>query len=129
MRALIIGPDEKLAIKKVVDYAVSHPWDVTSGTVPGHNPAYVCHVPDGYRCVFTITKTPQKTYKQLSVSVPKQGMFPSPEAMVALADEFGFERRGRGELGDVLDITQCIEKDRWLVRQEENSVQVIQEIL
>lgn len=122
MRPLVIGPDEKKLIAAVMEYARAHPWSPLSGTIPGHNPRYVCEIPHGFRCCFTITDAPGgKQFRQLSVSVPGE-RFPAPEAMVMLGDEFGFQRSSKSDL----DITKCSEKDGWLVMQMENCINMAQ---
>jgi hypothetical protein len=89
MRALIIGPDEQAAIRKVVDYATDHCFTPDANWVPGDQPDHVVRVPDGYRCVFTLTKRDGKLFRHLSISVSGP-LFPSPEACIMLAKEFGF---------------------------------------
>lgn len=114
MRALIIGPEEQAAIAKVVAYAMEHFFYPDSSIVPGDNPAYVAHVPDGFRCVFTFTKHKEgDIFRHLTVSVPGN-MFPSPEACIVLAKEFGFTASDEG-----FDLVARIEKDRWMAMPNE----------
>lgn len=125
MRVLIIGPDEQAAIRKLVAYAMDpqHFFLPGSGIIPGDDPNHVVRVPDGYRCVFTLTKHERKLFRHLSISVPRQGMMPSPEACVALAKEFGFTSSDDG-----LDLIARIEQDGWLVQPDkgENCIVMVQ---
>jgi len=126
MRALILGPGEQAAIAEVVAYAMepSHHYRI-GDPVPGNNPKFVAHIPDGFRCVFTLTHDKGKLYRHLSVSVPAP-MMPSPEACVVLAKEFGFTASDNG-----LNLVARIEKDKWLAglgRQDEHCVVILQPI-
>jgi hypothetical protein len=69
MRALIIGPDEKASIAKVVAYAEQpENWYNFPGSnfIPGENPEYIAHIPMGYRCCFTFTKEKRWTLPPLN---------------------------------------------------------------
>jgi hypothetical protein len=115
MRALIIGPDEKQAIARVVAYATDreHWYCFAPGAaVPGDSPEYVAHVPDGFRCVFTLTLTQGKVYRHLSVSVNGVDRLPSPEACVALAIEFGFTASNQ-DAADNMDLVMLMQSDGW----------------
>ena len=108
MRVLIIGPDEKAAIAKVVAYAMepSH-FHKIGGPIPGDNPAFVADIPDGFRGVFTLTQHGGKLFRHLTVSVTG-GKFPSPEACVLIAKEYGFTASD-----DELSIEKRIVQDGW----------------
>jgi hypothetical protein len=128
MRALIIGPDQKAAIAKVVAHAMEpdHFYHAASGQIPGDDPNFVAHVPVGFRCVFTLTKHGGKLFRHLTVSVPDKDRFPSPEAMIALAREFGFTTSD-----DSFDLTARLERDRWLIsegHEGENCMVAVQPI-
>jgi hypothetical protein len=123
MRPLIIGPDERAAISTLVGFAAEpenwfHP---ESGIVPGLNPAYAVHVPIGFRCVFTITQAEDKRFRHLSISVPDKGRYPSPEAAVMLAKEFGFTPPGAG-----LDLVDLVRNHHWIVDKMENCIVLAQ---
>jgi hypothetical protein len=128
MRALIIGPDEQASIAKVVAYAMEpeHWYNADkSGPVPGDNPAYVVHVEDGFRCVFTFTQHKGALYRHLTISVTGT-LLPAPEAAVALAKEFGFTTSD-----DSLDIVVRMQRDRWIAgtgHAGENCVVVVQPV-
>jgi hypothetical protein len=128
MRALIIGPDEQAAIAKVVAFATEpQHWYAPGPTapIPGENPEYVAHAPDGFRCVFTFTKHESGLFRHLTVSVQAQkGTLPSPEACVALAKEFGFTAST-----DDLNLIARMEKDGWMTstgHEGENCIVVVQ---
>jgi hypothetical protein len=109
MRALIIGPDEKAAIRKVVAYAMEPDhFFRDGGSPPGSDPNFVAHIPDGFRCVFTFTRHQGKLFRHLTVSV-NGPLLPSPEAGVMLAKEFGFTASD-----DSLDVVLRMQNDGWL---------------
>jgi hypothetical protein len=127
MRALMIGPDEKTAIDKLVAFAMEpdHFFVPGNGIVPGDNPDYVTHVPDGFRCVFTFTKHKNKLFRHLTVSVTGSKL-PSPEACIMLAREFGFTAGS-----DNFNLIERMEKDRWMVSQGaegENCIAIVQPV-
>jgi hypothetical protein len=131
MRALIIGPEEQAAIAKVVAYAMEPQHWYTPGPTaltPGNNPEFTAHVPDGFRCVFTITLYEGEEYRHLTVSVDgNKGLLPSPEACVALAKEFGFTASG-----DDLNLIARMERDGWLTstgHKGENCIVVVQPLI
>jgi hypothetical protein len=129
MRALIIGPDEQATIAKVVAYATEPGHWYTPGpsaAIPGDNPEYVAHVPDGFRCVFTFTQHEGKLFRHLTVSVNAKDKYPSPEACVSLAREFGFTASG-----DELDLIARMQQDGWLAspgHEGENCIVVVQPV-
>jgi hypothetical protein len=109
MRLLIIGSNEKEAIMASVSHAMMNQYKPGISTmVPGDDPDFVVNVPDGFRCVFTITSLNDTLYRHLSISVPG-GKYPSPEASVMLAKEFGFTTSS-----DSLAIEDRV-KDGWMV--------------
>lgn len=112
MRALILGPDEKAAIAKVVAYAMEpdHFYIPGASPLPGDDPDFVAHVPDGFRCVFTLTRHHGNLFRHLSISVPDRNLRPSFEAIVMLAKEFGFIASDQS-----LDLIPRLERDGWLV--------------
>jgi len=116
MRALIIGPDEQAAIAKLVAYAKEHIYEPgKSRVVPGDDPAYVVKIPDGFRCVFTYTKHNGGLYRHLTASVPTE-KYPSPEATVMLAREFGFTE----SVTEGFDLIERLKRDGWMVSMNEN---------
>jgi hypothetical protein len=93
MRPLIIDSAIKAKAANVVRYAALHPYLIPNagGQVPGDNPRHVLKPGFGYRCVFSYTRTPTATYRDLSVSVSARGKFPNPFALYTIAtDLFGF---------------------------------------
>ena len=89
MRVLLIDDQVKAGVKKVVDYAQSHPFYLPAGgPVPGDNPNYVAHLMT-YRCVFTFTQVKAQTWRHLSISVSSAD-YPNPFAAYTIAELFGF---------------------------------------
>jgi hypothetical protein len=66
----------------------------------GDDPDFVCVIPLGYRCVFTLDEQPCGLCRHLSVSVLGQGAAPNPAAVEMLAAEFGF----RGGVKDMFAV-------------------------
>jgi hypothetical protein len=101
MRPLLIGPEQKAEIKRVMDYAQAHPYNIHQlyrivggrEQPPGDNPEFVCLIPIGYRCVFTIEQQQGGWMRHLSVSVNKLGVYPNEHALEMLAAEFGFKHK------------------------------------
>ena len=99
MAILVINEDSKSEIQRVVKHAKEHVYslddlfDIKNGRleVPGDDPAFVCVIPDGFRCVFTIENQPSGKYRHLSVSVSRKNKLPSVPAMEAIMEEFGFD--------------------------------------
>jgi hypothetical protein len=96
LRILVIGEAEKEAASRLVAFAErpeNHykppaPNDTAPGPAPGDNPNFVVRFLD-YRCVFTITETPQGIFRHLSISVPAKNRFPHPAAIQEIAHLFG----------------------------------------
>jgi hypothetical protein len=127
MRALIIGPDQRAAIRRVVAYAMEpdHFYRI-GGPIPGDDPNFVTHVPQGFCCVFTYTQHEGKLFRHLSIAVPGKDRRPSPEAAMMLAREFGFT------VGDnSFDLSDRMENDGWIFsegHEGENCIVVAQPI-
>ena len=126
MRVLILGPKERQTIQRLVAYAQERDnWydlDATAGKVPGEDPMHVAHIPDGFRCVFTISRKDGELLRHLSVSVPSEN-YPSPEACVELGKAFGFTASS-----DSLNVQERMLKDGWIVglHQTEHCVVIVQ---
>lgn len=100
LRPLILRPEERKEIKRVMDFANAHRVDFGSlkagaeGVIApvGDNPNYCCVVPVGYRCVFSIEQQPPPMgwTRHISISVIGQGDAPSIPAVDMLLTEFGF---------------------------------------
>lgn len=123
MRALIIGPEQTQEIRRVVEHAERNYYE-PGMSLPGDDPAFVVHVPDGFRCVFTITRYQGQLYRHLTVSVPDPEKYPSPEATVVLAKEFGFTASDGS-----LEIRKRVVVDGWMAspgHEGEHCIVVIQ---
>jgi hypothetical protein len=98
-RPLIIGKEEKAAIKNLMFYAENNKINLKRMRMimdrllapPGDNPNFLITLPVGFRVVFTIEQHPGGWHKHLSVSVPGKGHWPSIEAVDMIAQEFGIE--------------------------------------
>lgn len=124
MRMLAITPENQAKVDAVVSYAMDHPSFVAGkefvGGRPGDNPAHVAEL-DTYRCVFSITRAENRTWRDLSISIPRKGNYPNPYAAYSIAQMFGFT----GWNERTVDVP-----DEWLVHvmQEDNCIRFMQEI-
>lgn len=105
MRALIIDDSSLAEIQRVREHAETHRLTlyeikkIMEGVDPpiGDNPQFVCSVPVGYRCAFSIEEhMNHRIIRHLSVSVNTPGKWPHPAAIAQLMQLFGF----RGKIGD-----------------------------
>jgi len=100
LRPLVLTDTQHADIKRVTDhadvhrYSVQDMFDLMGGrrNPPGDDPNFVCIIPIGYRCVYTIEQLEEGLCRHLSVSVMGggSGIGPSPEAVLALMTAFGF---------------------------------------
>lgn len=98
MRVLSIGQAEKKVIGQLVAYAESHRIGIHrlfaimrgSERPPGDDGNFVCHLPHGFRCCFTIEQQAIGWCRHLSVSVSGD-KYPNENAVAFLAKEFGFK--------------------------------------
>jgi hypothetical protein len=92
LRPLFITDELKAEVKRVLDFASGNfYYPGKSETIPGDDPRHVLEIPTGYRCVFSITISPQgKPWRHLSISVPKKGAVPHPISAFVIAALFGF---------------------------------------
>lgn len=98
MRALLIGPTQKAAVQQVLDYAEAHRFPramlvaaMNAGKpILGDDRGFLCELPVGFRCAFSIEQHPAGWHRHLSVSVNVPGKLPPPPAMDAIMTLFGF---------------------------------------
>jgi len=92
MRPLVLDDRQKAKAMAVVQFAQRNLYyPGKSETIPGDDPRHVLIIPLDYRCVFSITVSPEdKHYRHLSISVPKAQKYPHPVAAFMIADLFGF---------------------------------------
>jgi hypothetical protein len=125
MRPLILDEIQKAKVKEVVDFARTNLYyPFKSETIPGDDARHVVNIPVGYRCVFSITVTPDgKHWRHLSISVPKREKYPHPAAACVIADLFGFT-------GYDADHPSETPPRDWLmsVNKEDNCVVLAQEL-
>ena len=90
LRPLLIDDIAKRKAREVVEYAKLHPYDpVGRGSIPGDNPYHTYQIND-YFCVFTLTRSENKLWRHLTISLPGRA-FPHPFAVWTIAtDLFGF---------------------------------------
>jgi hypothetical protein len=108
LRPLVLTETERALIRQVIDHAAHHVLNrsriekIIAGKEepPGNTPEFTCVIPLGYRCVFTLEEQPPGICRHLSISVLGEGAAPNPEAVEALATEFGF-RGGLTEMDAV----------------------------
>lgn len=100
VRPLILAGAQHADIKRVMDYADVHRlsvkdmFDLMGGRrkPPGDDPGFVCVIPVGYRCVYTVEQQAEHGMcRHLSVSVLGSGTAPSPESVLMLMLAFGFK--------------------------------------
>lgn len=95
MRALVIDDQARAKARRIREFAEQpENWYLVDGSdrelkAPGNDPRYAACL-STYRCVFSITKTPDGLYRHLSISVPSSGL-PNPYAAFMIAELFGFE--------------------------------------
>jgi hypothetical protein len=91
MRPLILDAETKQSVQRVIDFA-SLPENTyipaNNAQPPGDNPQYVAQL-NSFRCVFSITESKGKRFRQLSVSIPSK-LFPNAIAVFTIASLFGF---------------------------------------
>jgi hypothetical protein len=98
LRPLAIGPEERKVVAALMKAADEHRLDrqdlynIMEGLrpPPGDEPVFVCVLPFGYRCVYTVENHPAGWCRHLSVSVEGDGDAPNPAAVLLLMDAFGF---------------------------------------
>ena len=100
MRALIISDETKQKIKEVITYAEEHPFTLeylhrmTAGKeIPmGNIYQHVCHIPIGFRAVYSI-ELQNKKVRHLSVSYYKKKRPPTAIEMEEIMKLFGFKNK------------------------------------
>lgn len=94
MRALIMNPQTRRRIEKVVRHAFQNPHTLErqrANQVPGDDPNHVVCVPLGWRCVFSVDEDPDGDFwRHLSVSVEGAGKWPNPHGVDMLLAAFEF---------------------------------------
>ncbi len=99
MRALIIGQEEKQKLQALVAHAEKNIFSIDDLldtfnkelSPAGELAGFVCDIPNGYKVVFSINRTPAGNLRHLSVSVDTPGRMPSPESVEMIMKEIGFE--------------------------------------
>jgi hypothetical protein len=98
MRALVMGPEFKAAMKRLADNAEANRLDEKAilemaygnATPPGDRAGFVETVAVGYRVVYSIEKHFDKWLRHASISVDSPGKLPNVAAVEAIAKELGF---------------------------------------
>lgn len=105
MRALVITPAVKRHVSRVREFAESNPISLYQikkiiegvSPPPGDDDRFVCAIPRGFRCVYTVeTHMNDTTVRHLSVSVDAPDKYPMPVAINEIMKLFGFT----GVVGD-----------------------------
>lgn len=107
MPVLVMGPDQREALKKVREYAEANP--VTSerfqrimhGEEPTvcEDPRFQAELPVGYRVAFSIEDQPKAgKVRHLSMSVDRRGKLPSLEVVLMVMEELGFRAKSFKEV-------------------------------
>jgi hypothetical protein len=92
MRPLVVDDIARSKVKRVLDHAQDRRNWYRPGKdarVPGDDPRFVAHL-DTYRCVFTITDSPDGVFRHLSISIPAALKYPNVFAAFTIAEMFGF---------------------------------------
>ena len=124
-RMLVIDPEAQAKVDMVREYATEHPSVVRDKKFldgpPGDDPRHVAHLAVGYRCVYSLTHEKNRYFRDLSISVPVDGKFPSPFAAYSIAKMFGFT--GWNEKTE--DVPEG-----WVAipMKEDNCIRILQEI-
>lgn len=116
---MMIGPEQRKQIEQAIAYAKDHFFVIDDnmpvGPPPGSDFHHVVFIPVGYRCVFSFTLVDGKDlFRQLSVSIDKIGLYPSPQSVFEIATEFGFigypggDVPGKDWIGDVVQVDNCV---------------------
>lgn len=93
MRVVVIGEPERRAAQAVIAHAGKPENAYVPGPkakVPGNDPRHVLWLGE-LRCVFSITKVNDRTYRHLSTSVGNRTSFPNPALVEEAAHLLGFE--------------------------------------
>jgi len=127
MSAFFFDDDYKFKIKKLKEYAESHPFstDDMLDRINGRLPAPVDTVGfwcalQGIKIIFTIEQFGDKTYRHLSISDHRPGKFPHPVLCQHIMEDFGFQHKLNGpaaptkcqiiiEKGIAINIAEIIE--------------------
>ena len=91
MRALVVDAWARKQVQRVLAWALDPKHWYRPGKdsrVPGDDYHFVATL-SSYRCVFTISESPQGTFRHLSISVPSEN-YPNPIAAFTIAEMFGF---------------------------------------
>lgn len=99
MRPLILTPAIKKEIHELIEWAekTKIPLDMNREIAEGKRPPigddrnYQIIIPMEYRCIFSIEEHPGGWMKHLSISIPYKSKYPHPEAVNAIAKEFGIK--------------------------------------
>lgn len=98
MRLLIIDDTIKEVIQRVVTYAEMHVYsmddllDMYNKQLPivGDIPEHVCHIPMGFRVVYSIEEQNVGKIRHISISVETSGKLPSVPAIEQIIKLFGY---------------------------------------
>jgi hypothetical protein len=98
MRALVLNEKVEDEIRRVKEYAETHPitedqfTKMLEGEAPvGDDPNFVLQIPMGFKVVYSIEPQPKTGLcRHLSVSIPDPDKAPHPAAMETIAKNFGF---------------------------------------
>lgn len=115
MSALVIGQEEMESMAKLKKFA-ELPENIFSredmeemikqNQAIGDKPGFAIFIPMGYRVVYSITKQKDRMYRQISISIAKEGKLPHMVVVEEIMHHFGFE----GYVADQDDV--WIEEDR-----------------
>lgn len=119
MRALVIDDDARKMATIVVSHAERHPISEetmkkriadpagTDMDAVGNDPAHVCIIPMGFRCVFSIEWQKVGMCRHLSISVDVPGRVPHPAAVDMIAELFGFTGSRDDRMVWIDDLPHC----------------------
>lgn len=100
MQTLIIMEDGTNDLIRIRSYAEKNPFSINDlldiinnpSLSPGLNPLYQCHIPIGFKIVFSIEETAEWGYaRRLSISLCKKGQIPNPEICLEIMKILGFK--------------------------------------
>jgi len=104
LRPLVIGDAERAVIRRIIEHAERNivSLERLQRMVAGHEAPigdssdFVCVIPVGYRCVYSLEEQPMGICRHLSISVVGDGAAPNEAAVAMLATEFGFRDGMKG---------------------------------
>jgi hypothetical protein len=99
MEILILGPEERAKLKKIVDYAHKNPYTMDDlldtinnpANAPGTKPEHQCEIPEGFKVVYSVDCLPEGKIRHLSICLNKKDTIPSVQSVERIMNACGFK--------------------------------------